>query len=180
MRSLRGQFLLAAESLVDPNFARSVVLIVRHDDEGALGLVVNRPTEYTVEQACEGVDAARGVEDLIHSGGPCSGPMMALHERIEFDDSEQVLEGVHFTASRQVLEQLMGQAVGPRRFFAGYAGWGALQLEGELEAESWLVTPATPAEVFSDDLNLWSRLSVRQALLKFVRPELIPEDPHAN
>jgi putative transcriptional regulator len=180
VRSLRGQFLLAAESLVDPNFARSVVLIVKHDDDGALGLIVNRPTDYTVEQACDDVEAAEGVDELIHSGGPCPGPMMALHERIELDESEPVLEGVHFTSSRPVLEQLMGEAVGPRRFFAGYAGWGAQQLESELAEESWLTIPATPADVFSDDPQLWNRLSARVNLLKFVRPEHIPDDPQVN
>jgi putative transcriptional regulator len=180
VRSLRGQLLLAAESLVDPNFARSVILIVKHDAEGALGLVLNRPTEFTVAEACEDVEAAESVDELIHSGGPCPGPMMALHERNELDEGEAVLDGVHFTTSRSVLEQLMGEAVGPRRFFAGYAGWGAQQLEGELAEESWIVLHATPADVFSDDPQLWNRLMTRANLLKYVKPGHIPEDPRVN
>jgi putative transcriptional regulator len=180
VKNLRGHFLLAAESLVDPNFARSVVLLVKHDAEGALGLIVNRPTDYTVAQACEDVEAAEGVDEMIFSGGPCPGPMMALHERSELDDGELVIEGVHFTASRPVLEQLMSEPAGPRRFFAGYAGWGAEQLEGELAEEAWVVLPATPSDVFSDDPQLWNRLMGRANLLKYVRPERIPDDPRVN
>ncbi len=80
MTSLKGQFLIAAGSLADPNFSRSVVLILQHDAGGALGVVVNRPLEVTVRQACEQVlGVACDVDGPLHHGGPCEAVMMVLY-----------------------------------------------------------------------------------------------------
>ena len=80
--SLEGQFLVASRKLLDPNFVRSVVLLVRHSDEGAMGLVINRPTKTTVAEAWRQVsEAPARREALIHLGGPCRGPLMAVHAR---------------------------------------------------------------------------------------------------
>ncbi len=128
--SLRGKFLLASATLADPNFARAVILIVRHDLNGALGLVVNRPLGVTLEEACsEEVEAAQGVRLPLFHGGPCTGPLVAVHnlrslaeaeaelgsaddEDDEEEDhaasaADQVVSGVYFCSRREALEALM-------------------------------------------------------------------------
>src|SRR5688572_5740471 len=78
--SLRGRFLLASPTLADPHFSKTIVLIVRHDEDGALGLVLNRPLGVTLDEACsEDVEAARGVSVALFHGGPCAGPLVAVH-----------------------------------------------------------------------------------------------------
>ncbi|MEM1012401.1 MAG: YqgE/AlgH family protein [Planctomycetota bacterium] len=127
--SLRGKFLLASATLADPNFARAIILIVRHDLNGALGIVVNRPLGVTLEEACsEEVEAARGVHLPLFHGGPCTGPLVAVHNlrslaeaeaelgSSEDDDedeetaasaAEQVVGNVYFCSRREALEALM-------------------------------------------------------------------------
>jgi putative transcriptional regulator len=135
--SLRGRFLLASPTLADPNFSKTIVLIVRHDEDGALGLVLNRPLGVTLDEACsDDVEAARGVAVALFHGGPCAGPLVAVHNiaRLAEDDSEPsgeyggddeggstgelsgkepwaeaVTPGVWFCARREALEELMRQ-----------------------------------------------------------------------
>ena len=173
LTTLRGKFLLAGGNLIEPNFARTVILVVRHDADGALGLVVNRPLGVTLDEACgEAVTAARGVAVPLFHGGPCSGPVMAVHGVAELaraeaasdeeEDSEPWSEavgpGVWFTTRTEALVELMGRvreslsgddsAVGVK-FAAGYAGWGSGQLEAELAEGSWQICDAPPTDVFA-------------------------------
>lgn len=93
--SLRGKFLLASASLEEPNFTRTVILVVRHDEEGALGLVVNRPLGVSLAEACaEEVEAAKGVEVPLFLGGPCSGPLVAVHNLEPLAQAEAELSAV--------------------------------------------------------------------------------------
>lgn len=184
--TLRGKFLLASANLTDFNFCRTVVLIVRHDEEGALGLVLNRPFGITLDQACsDEVEAARGVDLPLFNGGPVAGPLVAIHnvpelarEEGEPADlvqegfppeladlekepwAEEVTPGVWFCARREALESLMrhvrdedGEVAGREplavKFIAGYAGWGAGQLESELAEGSWVVADAGIADVYA-------------------------------
>src|ERR1700720_344277 len=83
IRSFQGQLLLASSRLADPNFARAVVLMVSHGEEGSLGLVLNRPLEMTVKEACEQVlETTCEIDDALHQGGPCEGPLMVLHTQM--------------------------------------------------------------------------------------------------
>src|SRR4029078_3494939 len=76
-----GQLLVASRRLTDPNFAHAVVLLVQHDDSGVLGLIINRPLEITVAESCgPSIEAAADIEEAVHQGGPCSGPLMVLHD----------------------------------------------------------------------------------------------------
>ena len=82
MKSLRGHFLLASLSLRDPNFERRVVLMVKHDDDGAIGLVINQPLDVTVADVLgENYESAASIRSPLHRGGPCEGPMMILSTR---------------------------------------------------------------------------------------------------
>src|SRR5687768_76850 len=135
----KGQLLVASRQLRDPNFARTVVLIVQHDDGGAVGLVLNRPLDVTVADAVSGdVLAAAEVEYLVHQGGPCPGPLMVLHADVDTGGGDEVVPGVRFTAQRDEIESLMRSGTDPAKYFANYSGWGAEQLENELAEGAWV------------------------------------------
>jgi putative transcriptional regulator len=183
MKSLKGQILLASARLQDPNFVRSVVFLVQHGEEGALGLILNRPLETTVRQVCDQVSAgACAVEGYMHQGGPCEGLLMVLHSQERFADAE-VVPGVYFSTERDKIESIMETGEGESKFFVGYSGWGAGQLETEMEGGSWLTVPGTAPQVFLGGEALdeqWSRLTARVTLSQYIDPERIPEDPSLN
>ncbi|MEZ6191332.1 MAG: YqgE/AlgH family protein [Phycisphaerales bacterium] len=185
MASLQGKLLLAAPAMVDPNFARSVVLIVRHDGEGALGLVLNRPTGAMVKEAIESGDgwACTSEAELLR-GGPCDGPLMVLHSDAELAQ-ETVLAGVYFSVESDLVRELLSGEVMQARFFHGYAGWAAGQLDAEMAAGGWLTLDATVDNVFEPgmDAESWSELMKqrgREELKGQINPNLIPPDPTVN
>jgi putative transcriptional regulator len=173
--TLRGSLLVAAPILSDPNFHRTVVFVAEHGDEGAMGLVLNRPTDTPVVEAVPELSSIAGETDPVYVGGPVStGSVLAVAELDDPEDASDLLFGsVGFVQAPDV-PVLRG------RVFVGYAGWGAGQLEAELEEESWLVLPAEADDLFSDDPDgLWSAVLRRQggpyALLS-----LMPPDPSLN
>jgi len=94
MPSLKGKLLLAAPAMQDPNFARSVVLIIKHDSDGALGLILNHPTGATVREAIElNGDSLGDDQATLFRGGPCDGPLMVLHERPDLAQETIIPEG---------------------------------------------------------------------------------------
>jgi putative transcriptional regulator len=180
MKSLRGHLLIASRQLLDPNFVRTVVLMIQHSDEGALGVVLNRPSGMTIHQACAKVmDKPCFIEGVLHHGGPCEGPLMVVHTQKELSQVE-ISPGVHFTTERDSIERLLDGEGGPNKFFVGCAGWAPKQLDGELETGSWLTTPATNEHIFETDEELWSRLTTQVTLGKWIDPARIPEDPSTN
>ena len=186
MENLQGQLLLAAPSMLDPNFERAVILMVEHGTSGALGLILNRPTQLSVHEAVEdGVESAQGVRQVLRKGGPCEGPLMVLHG--DADSSQlEVMPGVHFATEQELVESVMtahDPAGAPAMFFAGYAGWGPGQLEEEIMAEAWLVVAAKPDEVFTAGPDSWSQLVRRlakEAMRASINPNIIPPDPSVN
>ena len=186
MQSLKGQFLIAAGSLADPNFSRSVVLLLRHDAEGALGVVVNRPMDIAVRAACEQVLGFEcDLDGPLHHGGPCEAVMMALYPvELDDDDDDDVVPGLRFTTDKDQIEQLLRDppetAAGVVKVIVGYSGWSAGQLEGEMETGSWLLVPATAARALGAAGPLWARLVAEANLSKFIDPKWIPDDPSAN
>jgi putative transcriptional regulator len=178
--SHRGQLLIASRGLRDPNFHQSVVLIVRHDEEGALGVVINRPLEVTVADACgEMISAASSVDEPLHLGGPCEGPLVVLHSDAGCG-GEEVIAGVHFSSDQEQIESLMWGNKAPVKYIAGYSGWAPKQLETEIESGAWLLIPATVEQIFAAPKNQWSKLTAWIALGKQIDPESIPEDPSVN
>src|SRR3954452_16586807 len=124
MASRRGHLLIASPRLRDPNFFKSVVLIVKDEDDGALGVILNRPLDVTVADACaQQIDAASEVDQPIHQGGPCEGPLTVLHGSPDAG-GESVIEGVRFSMDREEIEELMRGNATPIKYFAGYSGWG--------------------------------------------------------
>ncbi len=173
--TLRGRLLVAAPSLRDPNFVRSVILIAEHGDGGAMGLVLNRPSETSVGEAVPELTSLSAGDEPVFVGGPVAmGSVLALAEVDDPDDaSELVLGAVGFVQDPDV-------AARRGRIFVGYAGWSAGQIEAELEEETWIVVPAEADDVFSDEPDaLWSEVLRRQggplALLA-----TMPPDPSLN
>lgn len=186
MASLQGNFLIASPASPyggDINFNRSVVLMVKHDDEGAFGLVLNRPTGNTVAEVWKLVsEASSDRQDPIYLGGPVQGPLMAVHGLASAAESE-ILEGVFLSAHKDQLKEVVAAEDTPFRLFTGYSGWGAGQLEGELEAGGWLIAPATAELVFHDKDDLWERVMHRVAkdiLAPSLKSKHTPPDPTLN
>jgi len=184
MNGLSGHFLIASPHLGDPNFYRSVVLMIQHDEQGALGLILNRPTERTIAQMWELIDEDGQCTDqqVVYVGGPVNGPLLAVHTDPDCAESE-IVEGVYFASSRPALTRVILESPGPRRLFVGYAGWAAKQLEGELEAGGWLTHAATRDEIFSNHERLWNRVA-SQVGLDILAPTInrsqVPDDPSVN
>lgn len=159
--SLAGQLLVALPALADPNFARTVTLICQHDADGAMGVTVNRPSEYTLgevfqQMGIESDDAALCARQVV-SGGPVHPERgFVLHDGDRaWDSSLAIADGLYVTTSRDVLEAL-ASGDGPRSttIALGCAGWGAGQLEQELVDNSWLTVPADHDLLFEVPLPL--------------------------
>ncbi|MEX0678950.1 MAG: YqgE/AlgH family protein [Pirellulales bacterium] len=161
MTSLQSHLLIATPQLPEP-FARAVVLLVRHNDEGALGLILNRRTSAMLKDAWSKLsEGPCHREASIFLGGPCEGPLVALHTN-ELLLEMEVMPGLYFSAGREKLETLAAQNNGESasvKFFAGYSGWAAGQLEHELKRGSWSVMPARLEHVFEHEDELWVRAS---------------------
>ncbi|HYT29949.1 MAG TPA: YqgE/AlgH family protein [Actinomycetota bacterium] len=180
MESLRGQLLIAGGGLWDPNFRRTVVLVGEHDDEGAVGVVINRPSPVPVAEAVPPLEAIAGAGEPIFVGGPVQ--PQAVVVLAEFDDPARagrlVMGSIGFLPERTD----GGTAAGilRARVFAGYAGWGPGQLEHELEEGSWIVEPALPEDLFSAEPEaLWSAV-LRRKGREFAALALMPLDPSLN
>jgi len=183
MSSLQGHLLIAAPSLKDSNFYKSVVLLVQHNDQGALGVILNKPVEATIEEVWSQVsEMPCNAEGHLYEGGPCPGPLMVAHTDPTASDLE-VCAGVFFSTDKEAIEQLVSQSASPMKFFINYSGWGPGQLEGEIESGGWTTTPADREDIFRGDDEFWSailRQAGRRARLAGVDPKLIPDDPSVN
>ena len=178
--SLKGQLLIAGPALVDPNFRRTVVLVGEHSEDGALGLVLNRPSEATVDEAVPELGPLVEAPSQVHFGGPVQ--PSAIVVLADFVDPERagslVLDSVGFLPAEIDPDEL-GE-LRRARVFAGYAGWGPGQLDDELEEGSWIVEPALPEDVFTDDPSaLWADV-LRRKGGPFGVLALMPYDPSLN
>ena len=180
MESLRGHLLVAGPGLSDPNFWRTVVLVGEHSEEGALGVVLNRSSETSVEEAVPELAVLADGMGAVHVGGPVQpSAVVVLADFAEPDDAgELVLESVGFLPS-DVEPESLGE-LRRARVYVGYAGWGPGQLDDELEEGSWIVEPAVPDDVFTDDPEgLWSAV-LRRKGGPFSVLAAMPPDPSLN
>jgi putative transcriptional regulator len=185
MSGLKGRLLIAKPRLVDPNFHRTVLLMLEHSDTGALGVILNRPTPATVSELSEQIlEEPTDWEKTIHLGGPVAGPMMVLHTVSELAD-QTVRDGLYTTIDATKINELIRARVEPSRLLANYSGWGPGQLESEIEHDSWYTCDADPDEIFDPDhdAGLWDRLvkRIHHATLENVTGfEHWPDDPRSN
>ena len=182
MNSLQGSFLVAAPHQLDPNFAKSIVLVVAHTSRGAFGIVVNDTREESGRFQLR--DSQRGSRRTVGfvRGGPITGPPMAIHTSAILGE-RQIMPGVFFSAKEKNVLRLMRQLQHRCKLFLGYAGWSPNQLEYELDQGVWRVVPATTEEIFSDDGDLWERLTRRANRMQLrimFNIENIPADPQLN
>jgi putative transcriptional regulator len=180
MESLGGKLLIAGPGLWDPNFRRTVVLVGHHDEEGALGVVLNRVLDVTVGEAVPALGRIADPDEPVFRGGPVQEASVVV--LAEF--SEPSKAGVLAFGSIGFLPDESGDdvisSVRRARVFAGYAGWGAGQLEQELDESSWVVEPAQPADVFHPDpMRLWSDV-LRRKGSAYDLLRLMPVDPSLN
>ena len=178
--SLRGQLLVASPAMADPNFARTVVLITEHNEDGALGVVLNRPSDTAVYEIVPPLAEIEGV-DYVYVGGPVRPEAVVILG--EFRDPTAAawiaVADVGFVAAEAETEG-MADKLRRARVYAGFSGWGAGQLEAELEEEAWIVEPPLPAELFAaDPESLWSDVLERKGG-HFALVARMPLDPSLN
>lgn len=183
MASRTGQLLLATPRLVSPAFFRSVVLVLDHDENGALGVVINRPSELPVGAVLPGWSSAVSEPRVLFAGGPVA-PESALAVGVSTGDGPA--EGFKRLFGSYGLidldsdpQQVTGDLAG-LRVFSGYAGWGSEQLEAEILEGSWYVVNASPADVLhTEPTALWRGILRRQpGELAYVAT--FPDDPSMN
>jgi len=180
--SLRGQLIIAAPTLLDPNFARTVVLIAEHTEEGAMGLVLNRPAETLVDEAVPDLAWLAGDDPRVWVGGPVA--ETAVIVLAEWD--QPVLAGAlveddlgFVGADADERDQLDG-AIRRARVFAGHSGWGPGQLEEEVAEEAWIVEHPRREDVFCVDPEaLWSSV-LRRKGSRYALLATMPLDPSVN
>jgi len=163
-----GKLLVATPALLDPNFERTVVLMLDVDENGALGVVLNRPSTVPVAEILPEWAELVGTPDVLFSGGPVStDSALAVAAVTAGQDDEPVgFRGLYDSIGIVDLDtptEILGPALSRVRIFAGYAGWGQDQLEDEIRSGSWYVVPSTPSDLFGNrPLDLWAGVLRRQ------------------
>lgn len=177
--------MVAANHLRDPNFYRSVVLIVDHNEDSAMGLIINRPSSMTVAAEIEEARTSPVSVDPIFAGGPVeTSSLFILHSCSELGNSdEEITSGIFVTGSHESFEALIKKKTACEhdcgfRVYRGYAGWGPEQLEVELERGDWRIMPVEAELVFEKDpYEIWEACT--RELLK--KNRLLPHDvPNAE
>jgi putative transcriptional regulator len=159
--SLRDHFLLAMPSLTDAIFAHSITYLCEHNEQGAMGIVINHPLDLSVEEVLEHLDlsaSGRLCEIPVMAGGPVHmdrGFVLHRHTTREWEASLKITDEISLTTSRDVLEAI-ADGKGPRDCLIalGYAGWTAGQLEAEISDNSWLTLPADSSIIFDTPYHL--------------------------
>jgi putative transcriptional regulator len=171
---LTGDLLIASPQMGDW-FQRAVVLVIEHTDEGASGLVLNRPSDATVGEAAPELGTLIGDEHVMHVGGPVAPTAVtAIGEHLDPADSSKLVVG-----AAGMVDLAKPPELGRLRVFAGYAGWSQGQLDEEVAAEAWIVETARPEDLFEDEGDLWSRV-LRRKGGEFALLAQMPADPSVN
>jgi putative transcriptional regulator len=160
------------------------VLILKHDSDGALGLVLNRLAPLPFQAVWKKLSTEPcPVEAQLYIGGPCAGPLMALHNMDEFGDL-QVPNGVYFTAEIPRIREMVSREESKYRLFGGYSGWGPEQLDNEMSAGGWLLAPAESELIFGPHEELWEILMLRlrelNRLSDLLHIKHVPPEPWMN
>ena len=185
MASLQGQLLIATSDLLDPNFARTVVLVAVHADEGALGLILNREASMPLEDIWGQVSQSSCLRGgNVRQGGPIAGTLMVVHDQRPMANLV-INDDLYVATELNAMELLAGSDEGQAIFYVGHSGWGPGQLENELAEGSWLVLPATSEYVFGtlDTVSAWKKAMTdygRRQVQSVVPIRHVPEDPRVN
>ena len=179
-----GRLLVATPSLVDPNFAGSVLLLLDHDDDGSLGVVLNRPSAITVASVLPDWAASVDPPEVLFEGGPVS-PDAALAVALVPEAGTDPIGFRRLFDRSGIIDldtppEVLAPAITRMRVFAGYSGWGSGQLQSEIDEGSWYVVDSTVHDIFDDEPGaLWSAVLRRQpGSLAWVSTR--PADPTLN
>jgi putative transcriptional regulator len=158
-----GVFLVAQRGLTDPRFRQSVVYLVTHGHGGSLGLIVNRPGDISLADAVPDFAAEQAAKHALYFGGPVGLPMilMLMHSESVPEGMEHIADDVYVSSEQPLLEEALvaTQSTQMLRFYIGYSGWGAGQLDFELAHDGWHVVAADIDAIFSNEPDsLWPRL----------------------
>jgi putative transcriptional regulator len=160
---VRGTLLVATPELRDPNFAKTVVLVLNYDADGAMGLIVNRRTDLVLPEVVPDLEVPRHPRQLVHAGGPVAPEvlLMLFRSRDALEHSVQVFGDVWVSDSKELLERF---AKNPKktefRVYTGYAGWAPRQLDAEVDRGDWIVLPADGDIVFHHNPSeVWRSLA---------------------
>lgn len=176
--TLRGSLLIAGPQLLDPNFRRTVVLITEHSEEGAMGVILNRPSGMSVADAAPDLEAMVDAETPIFAGGPVQPTAGLVLARVA-EVGDPIFEDVLLVPDLNELADVIDGA-DHTRVFAGYAGWGPGQLEAEMERDDWITEPARPEDVFTvDPEGLWMAVLERKGG-QYALVARMPDDPSLN
>ena len=171
----RGKFLIAARSLIDPNFAETVVLLIDYGPSGAMGVVINRPTRIRLSEVLPDIKGLKDKTDMLYLGGPVQRDRLILliKTRQPPEDAHAVFDDVHVGAKPETLRQMMDRSDTDERFraYAGYAGWSPGQLDREVSRGDWHILRADPETVFDkDESKIWPEL-IQYFSSKWVKTE---------
>lgn len=174
----KGKFLVAARDLEDPNFAQTVVLLLHYDAEGAMGLIINRPTQKRAAALMSHLDGFGAYEGNIYLGGPVAlfGVMGLFRAQEGSDDAENIVGDIYWTSSVELLTKIAkGRSSETElRFYVGHAGWAPGQLDFELTMGGWHVVSATEDLVFSNEPDaIWERLLPAKPVLTASRHQAL-------
>jgi len=157
-----GKFLVANEKIKDPHFAKTVILLVKYDFQGTIGLIINRPTETKLSQALPNVKGIEKAPDNLYLGGPVAFNRitMIIQSQSKPENSEKVFDDIYISKSITLLEQIIENQKPDQRFrlYIGYAGWGPGQLESEIARNDWLILKSYPDILFDKSPDkIWQR-----------------------
>ena len=177
-----GKLLVASRDLGDPNFAKTVILLVRYDAQGVLGLIVNRRTKVPLSRALEDLKAAKNLSDPVYMGGPVEMPSVfgLLKSPATIEGAQRVFGTVYLLSDKTVFEKTIATRpdAGVFHVYLGYAGWTHQQLRMEVELGAWFIFPADAATVFNANPDsLWPQM-IRQTEMKVAANE--PAHPSAR
>ena len=159
----KGSLLVASPSLTDPHFRETVVLICSYEAGGALGVIINRPTDLSLSEVFPDIAGLKRHADTLYEGGPVQQNVliMLFRSNTGSDNTKVVIDGVYWGGDRKKLASMLSESDPQERFrvFAGYAGWSQRQLETEIAGGFWTMIPANIPNIFdSDPGTLWEKL----------------------
>jgi putative transcriptional regulator len=187
--SLTGRLLVATPKLADPNFDRAVVLLLDHDAEGSLGVVLNRPTPVGVGDVLRPWAALAGLPQVVFQGGPVSldsalGLAVVPGDPRPGEPAEPLgwrrVHGAIGLVDLEAPPELLAAELGSLRIFAGYSGWGPGQLERELVDGAWYVVESEPGDVSAPDPERLWRSVLRRQRNELAMVATYPDDPSLN
>lgn len=166
-----GNLLVASRHLADPNFAETVILLVRSDAQGAIGLILNRRTDVLLSQVLDSFKAAKGCSDQIYLGGPLGSPTLfaLLQSPAKLDGAEHILDSVYLISKKTLFDQILSAPPDPSVFhvYMGYAGWNSDQLRMEVQLGAWFIFHGDAKTIFdSDPRSLWPQM-IQKTELEF-------------